>query len=38
MRIHDSHVTDIYIYMNGPWEGQSIFERLVSILNYTIYI
>ena len=23
--------------MNGPWEGLSIFERLVSILNYTIY-
>ena len=20
MRIHDSHVTDLYIYMNGPWE------------------
>ena len=24
--------------MNGLWECQSIFERLVLILNYTIYI
>ena len=24
--------------MNGPWEGQSIFERLFSVLNPTIYI
>ena len=26
MRIHDSHVTDIYIYMKGLWEERSVLR------------